>query len=74
MRDNHDYFALSPEVAGGLGDELLEFRLLHLTGVAGHDDLGITALSELVVFRRGLDLLREFHLDHCIVAPFPPGG
>ncbi|MBN3753086.1 hypothetical protein G3N95_09035 [Paraburkholderia sp. Tr-20389] len=46
---------------------LPEFLWLSVTGVAGHNDLGIAHDSRLVVSERVLDMLKAFGLNHAIV-------
>ncbi|TWH20741.1 hypothetical protein JD82_02588 [Prauserella rugosa] len=45
-------------------------RWLVVRGTAGVDDLGVTAIGQLVVSDRGLAVLQQGNLDHCDVEDY----
>ncbi len=47
------------------------FRWLDVTGIPGKDDFGLDTDGRLVVSDRVLTILREEHLEHCLLDKYP---
>jgi len=55
------------------GRQLPIFVWLQVTGEAGEDDFGLSAMHNLVVSERVLEVLRQEGMSHCAIADFHAG-
>jgi|SRR5215217_978883 len=52
------------------GKQFPDFLWLHVTGKAGQDDLGVTALGQLVVVTHALEIFQQGTLNNCDIEKY----